>query len=286
VRAEAADAQIRWATYDRSSENDWVRLEQEEKIMQTNENERSAGRPATGRKVETARTVVLRVAIGVMLVLAASAASAGPGRNALIKKVLETYKESDRSIWDLENVRGGGTVMVITQDGALGSLSTDSRYYGTDVKDGRLSNDGTPMGRNSVLLKAGQRVYLTSVKIIDYQGSDILRMFFLTADTTQRAEAGNTATRRYKGTLDYYFPGGYLETAEFAEVKTTINKALVAVSEYQEAPPATVSLGMTPEQVEGVLGKPSKIVDLGSKKIFVYADIKVTFVDGKVADVE
>ncbi len=52
------------------------------------------------------------------------------------------------------------------------------------------------------------------------------------------------------------------------------------------APPATVSLGQTPDQVVAALGQPKNIVDLGAKKIYVYQDIKVTFNNGKVADVQ
>jgi hypothetical protein len=52
------------------------------------------------------------------------------------------------------------------------------------------------------------------------------------------------------------------------------------------APPATISLGLTTDQVVGILGQPKNIVDLGAKKIYVYQGIKVTFNDGKVADVQ
>jgi hypothetical protein len=38
--------------------------------------------------------------------------------------------------------------------------------------------------------------------------------------------------------------------------------------------------------VEDILGKPERIVDLGAKVIYVYKDMKVTFVDGKVTDVQ
>jgi hypothetical protein len=34
------------------------------------------------------------------------------------------------------------------------------------------------------------------------------------------------------------------------------------------------------------LGQPDKVVDLGSKKIYIYKDLKITFVDGKVSDVQ
>jgi hypothetical protein len=43
---------------------------------------------------------------------------------------------------------------------------------------------------------------------------------------------------------------------------------------------------MTTDQVEAAMGKPEKIVNLGPKKIYVYKDLKVTFLNGKVFDVQ
>ena len=52
------------------------------------------------------------------------------------------------------------------------------------------------------------------------------------------------------------------------------------------APPVTVSLGQTTDQVQGILGQPKSIMDLGAKKIYIYPKLKITFKDGKVSDVE
>jgi hypothetical protein len=38
--------------------------------------------------------------------------------------------------------------------------------------------------------------------------------------------------------------------------------------------------------VVSALGKPEKIVDLGAKQIYVYKDLKITLVNGKVSDVQ
>ena len=40
------------------------------------------------------------------------------------------------------------------------------------------------------------------------------------------------------------------------------------------------------DQVLSILGQPKNITDLGGKKIYVYPDLKITFKDGKVNDVE
>lgn len=52
------------------------------------------------------------------------------------------------------------------------------------------------------------------------------------------------------------------------------------------APPATVEIGQTPDQVTAILGQPEKIINLGAKQIYVYKDLKVTFVKGKVTDAQ
>jgi hypothetical protein len=52
------------------------------------------------------------------------------------------------------------------------------------------------------------------------------------------------------------------------------------------APPATVEIGQTPEQVVAILGQPEKMINLGPKQIYVYKDLKVTFVKGKVTDAQ
>jgi hypothetical protein len=51
-------------------------------------------------------------------------------------------------------------------------------------------------------------------------------------------------------------------------------------------PPKSIGVGQTPEEVTSVLGQPKNILDLGAKKIYVYPDIKVTFVGGKMTTAE
>ena len=52
------------------------------------------------------------------------------------------------------------------------------------------------------------------------------------------------------------------------------------------APPQTISLGQTIDEVVAVFGQPQKIVNLGSKQTYYYKDLKVIFTDGKVSDVQ
>jgi hypothetical protein len=43
---------------------------------------------------------------------------------------------------------------------------------------------------------------------------------------------------------------------------------------------------MTLTDVERAMGRPKNTVDLGSKKIYVYKDLKITFLNGRVSDVQ
>lgn len=47
-----------------------------------------------------------------------------------------------------------------------------------------------------------------------------------------------------------------------------------------------VKVGMTTAQVEGLMGSPERKADLGSKVVYFYPRMKLTFVGGKLADVE
>ena len=65
-------------------------------------------------------------------------------------------------------------------------------------------------------------------------------------------------------------------------------EAAPPAAQNPETPPApvTVSLGQTIDQVVAALGSPEKIIDLGAKKTYLYKDLKVIFIDGKVSDVQ
>jgi hypothetical protein len=65
-----------------------------------------------------------------------------------------------------------------------------------------------------------------------------------------------------------------------------------ALSEAQASPAdagvatQSVSLGMTIDQVVGIMGQPQVKADLGAKKIYTYGNMKIIFMDGKVTDVQ
>ena len=65
-----------------------------------------------------------------------------------------------------------------------------------------------------------------------------------------------------------------------------LEKEWSAKASPPQGAPKTVELGFTEKQVIDTLGQPEKILKLGSKTIYVYKDIKVSFIDGRVADLQ
>ena len=115
-----------------------------------------------------------------------------------------------------------------------------------------------------------------------------------------------------KGQVVFQFAKGYLEKANVGEVEDAIGQVFAISSDdqqgqggdnngqqnqqqsaqqgqqqqEQQAEPQTIQLGMTTDQVQAAMGKPEKIFNVGTKQIYTYKDIKVTFLNGKVSDVQ
>jgi hypothetical protein len=59
-----------------------------------------------------------------------------------------------------------------------------------------------------------------------------------------------------------------------------------APAPVQQQAPVNISLGQSTAEVVGALGQPQKSYNAGPKTIYVYKDLKITFINGRVADVQ
>jgi len=96
---------------------------------------------------------------------------------------------------------------------------------------------------------------------------------------------------RYWGELQVLFPKGSIPTPD--QLLNTISEVLTvqsddaAAAQPQPAPqPKTVLKGDSIDQVVATLGKPEKILQVDTKQIYVYKEVKITFLDGKVSDIQ
>jgi hypothetical protein len=170
-------------------------------------------------------------------------------------------------------------------------------------------------GQTTKLFAKGDKVYPTKIEVSVEK--DSVTMGIVACDTCNKTDPPTYN----KAAVVFVFPKGSLAKASAGDVEDTIGQLLSISEDAQQqdqggdqsqqgqggqgqggqdqqggqpqaqqpqpqAEPQTIEKGQTADQVQGSLGKPDKIVNLGSKQIWVYKDLKVTFVNGKVSDVQ
>jgi hypothetical protein len=205
-----------------------------------------------------------------------------------------------------------GTVLVIQKGGILGVPPAYGAIATATFKDGDLHAPNAftvaMFKQVSRFLTVGEKVYISKMDI--QTKSDKIGFFLIECDACNNVQQPAT----FKAILVFQFPKGYLETADPSQVLDVISQVLApdsgapdsgsggqqqtqqqqqqspqATASVDTVPPpatATIQLGQTIDQVKAALGQPEKIVDLGKKQIYVYKDLKITFMDGKVSDVQ
>lgn len=168
-----------------------------------------------------------------------------------------------------------------------------------------------PTGAGSTdtkFLTVGEKVYVSKIDV--NRKDSKVALTIIECDTCNSVQ--DPSQRRAQ--VVFQFPKDYLSGADGGQVSDLINQTLeieAADSGQQDQqgqdaqgqnaqaqqqapqqpaqppqPPPTIQLGQTPDEVTGALGQPEKIVNLGAKQIYYYKDMKITFVKGKVSDVQ
>jgi len=166
------------------------------------------------------------------------------------------------------------------------------------------------------LFASGDKVYPSKIEV--NLSKDTVTVGIVACDTCNKTDPPTYN----KANVVFQFPKGTLASASAGQVEDTIGQLLAisnddqgggeqqgadqgaqqpaadqggqqaaapaqpAAQDQPAAEPASIEKGQTPDQVQAALGKPDKIVNLGSKQIYVYKDLKVTFLNGKVSDVQ
>lgn len=222
------------------------------------------------------------------LIAAASLCANGSDWKDSLKTALEKdYPLSHRAALSPDRITQQGVVLVILKQGIAADPSSDMRYSITFVHDGKLGEQGGAAPaimskENTRVFKPGEKVYVTEIKV----GDDYVMLELMSCDMFDVVKKGSTRQTRYKAALSFKFDKETLPTLDPAKVRSAISAVVATESESAAQNTKTISLGQTRDQVEAILGKPERIVDLGAKITYVYKDMKVIFQDGKVADVQ
>ena len=219
-----------------------------------------------------------------------------------------------------------GTLLAIQKGGVMGVPYSDKTILTSKYENGTVHSPNAAMaearkklfghfsqtateGQTTHLFKKGDKVYPTKIDVkVD---KDLVVMGIVACDTCNNTDPPTWN----KANVEFQFPKGSLAKASAGDVEDTIGQLLAISDDSQQqggqqqgqqqgggqdqggqqqggqpqqaqAEPQTIQMGMTIDQVQGALGQPAKVVNLGPKQIYVYKDLKVTFLNGRVVDVQ
>ncbi len=219
-----------------------------------------------------------------------------------------------------------GTLLEIKKGGILAVPYSDNSILSTKYEGGTVHSPNTLLTKGlgfgmkkfgkeqtTHLFAAGDKVYPSKIEVD--ANKDEVSITIVACDTCNKTDPPTYN----KAKVVFQFPKGSLAKASAGDVEDTIGQ-LLAISDdsqqgqdqggqqqqggqdqqggggqqqaaqpqqqQQQAEPQTIEKGQTTDQVQAALGKPDKIVNLGAKQIYVYKDLKVTFLMGKVVDVQ
>ena len=109
------------------------------------------------------------------------------------------------------------------------------------------------------------------VRIVSSRGQDCPAGQYASVWTTQLQEMANQMTQTVDQGMD--------------TLRAQQDQVAAPADQTTPTPSQSVALGQSIADVESILGAPSQRVDLGSKKLYIYNNMKVTFIDGQVSDV-
>jgi hypothetical protein len=240
--------------------------------------------------------------------------------NAAVEQKLTSKYALTKTTADKTDIVTAGAILVLKKDNLMMMDISSSNLFQNTYKDGKISQNalgklsrfhlpGVPAvpstGGTQRTFVAGEKMWVTNISVKD-SGVNV----------ELYTDAINDV--RYRAVLSFPFkpavPVGEQADKLLAEVfdvqpsddsssgAQQPTPAAAAPQQAEAPPPAippppppadeaapapkTVALGQTKDMVTANFGQPDKIAKVGTKEIYYYKDFKVTFVNGKVTDVQ
>jgi hypothetical protein len=206
-----------------------------------------------------------------------------------VEKALRKHYNMQKRLFGLASASIPSDVAVMQQHSVVAKLqeSSSEAVHLSMIEDGKVvrAGGGGFLGLASARerpYRVGEQVYITKLNV----DKDGVVMLLRSIEPEKADVRGTTYVAFWIGGLKFKMDPEWLARATPEEVVGVIRPFVITQAEAASLPPPTVALGQTPEEVTAITGKPDRIVDLGQKQIYVYKDMKVVFVSGKVADVQ
>jgi hypothetical protein len=210
-----------------------------------------------------------------------------------------------------------GTVLIVQKGGILGFAPDGMTVLPSKFEDGSVHGPNKlaimvlQKKENTRFFTVGEKVYPTKIEI--NVKNEKITFSIVECDSCNGVQQPSF----YKSQVAFQFPKGFLETASASQVEDTVGQLFTIDTSgggdanqsanaqggnqqqgggggqqappQQAAPPAEpvqISIGQSVDDVKAAMGNPQQIVNLGAKQIYVYKDLKITFIKGKVTDVQ
>jgi hypothetical protein len=228
---------------------------------------------------------VLTVAAAATLSVSAFAASnARAMREALVIDYPLTQVGQVMFKTDYTRITKPGVILAVRLPGIYADVAnTEHAIVNTNYANGQITQASgftaafSGSTSQSRTLNQNEKVYVTDILV----KKDAVLIELVTVDVVT---LGDGLSTRYRAELNVKLPG--IDTMTPDDVEKTIDTVIADPAVASAVESKTVKLGMSADEVKQTLGNPDKLVDLGTKQVFIYKDMKVILVDGKVSDVQ
>jgi hypothetical protein len=205
-------------------------------------------------------------------------------QQSLPAPVFASYSLTSTGFGSANRVTNPGKIYTIRIDGMLARAianhvtPTNIIQNGSLIPPARGFKGAFGASGDSKQIQPGDRFYLHEIAV----KNDAVVFTLLSLDKVVVVSGDNGSTRsRVRMYVRFPINGGQLTSL----TPDALHKLTDPIFAPEGVMP-TVQLGQSLADVIRTLGEPQQQVDLGQKKILVYAKLKVTLVDGKVTDAE
>jgi hypothetical protein len=210
---------------------------------------------------------------------------------------------------DRMQVLDAGTLLIVQRPGILATPILKGVSFVTTYKRGKLSRGfGSTLGElatESGTFPVNERVYLIKIDVDSKKSTITLHIESCgTCDPAapdpyhlpqrgavkfdfEKVAFGSIGWGTVQGTIAAVF-GGTVSAPPEPPVTSFVPQSAPEVQPEAEPPatPAKIEMGQSPDQVRSIFGPPADVISLGSKQIYLYPNLKITFMDGKLSDVQ
>jgi len=245
-------------------------------------------------------TVATIVVCGAFLTSVFAAPQAPDTKVSLDEQLRSFYPPVELSKDNL-NVTKPGTILQVNRP-KIGMLQNFLIFVNT-YKDGQIkqafvSKMMVPKGTDTEI-HVGDKVYLDKIEVKP-KGKEPSITF--TIQACGNCDFTPVSSGLWRAAVAFQFAEGALDQPDIAKIRQTIGEVFTVVQPaaqqtavnvqqpgVQPSPaqgPVNIQLGQTVDQVITVLGQPERKATVGPKEIYFYKDMKITFQNGTVADVQ